>query len=1453
MPTGLYTHRVRREWTVAYLYHGQKKLKTVSQIIYVKPLTLNDKECPRLEVDMDCGDDLSPASIAEAYGDVTVAEPWIRANRGFYYNGQWVDKEVDIGLYPDGLCNLLTTYSDDEYPACGGEKIYRTWTIWDWCMGRSMICMQIIEAKDDEGPELVDDGEVDDDYGSIEPWICEYEHTIQVPEFEDECGTEILLSYEVRNHQTHELLFYGELDPDDPDDVDVPAGEFHVTIYSKDECGNDGEEDHYYIYVADYYDPVPVCEDKVVATMPDDLTELKIPATAFDAGSHDSRCSEVSIDVIRMEDFNSGWKEYYICRYDGDDFIETGYISGYEVASGCVKESETYTLVGADKNGEESCDGQPGVIGHVSGGTVTLTDFDDYVKFCCEDIHADDLMVVLRVRDESGNTSYCMVPVWIDTKAEPTIVCDLPDPLYCDSDLDDAAIRAHFANWPAWVYSNNACEAAGTADLLGYEIDYDDQCGYGAITGTWGYDADGDGEADLFCETGFPIFPRVPFDPRSIKWPPHFTGEEYLGINVECVDGERVETRGYRNELFGSPADPLRQEELGSTRIPLVITMPGHLDCADAGDLCAPEWDDPDCGLVGWSLSVDTVYFEQEVCIKIIKRWTIVDWCRWSPNDDYHDGLINDPDDENDSSCEKFLAVEDWTLQPVPANGVPGADPEDECIDYSCFADEDNPVYFRYQDFFVSEHDDIPFGNMRNLFLPFIGENAAISLDVLQIIRTGINTLLNHLCLLANQPIALHFVVIVEGAYGDYVYSTHVIELGNALETYKFFAKTLPAAVYAAEKATGRNAYSELDDIQIWYVDVDGYYTYDQVIKIVDETGPEIADAELEACAYEDCLAETTITKTASDAGCASTLNWNVVVTDPDGEVIHSEIFLATSSIEFTLTTLDVGEHTITYTVLDGCNNIGIGVDILTVEDCKAPTPYCLGQLSTAVMQTNGEVEIWAVDFDRGSFDNCDDELDYGIRIDGSGHDSTATSLLINCDTLVKFSEGTILTMEMWVFDDAGNGDFCDIFLHINDSSKICGDFGLGNAIISGTISTEMGDEIDQTEITLSSIHPEYPLTTMTENNGLYAFSANPLYFDYSISAMRNHDYLNGVSTLDLVVIQKHILGLETMNSAYKVIAADANNDSNVSAIDLVELRKLILGIYDELPNNTSWRFVDASQNLNINNPFPFTEVLNIDDLSTDMLNENFIGIKVGDVTDNVKANNAVSTEVRTNGTLVFNVEDATVKAGEIMTIEVSSENFNDVFGYQFTMNHTGLTLQSVSAGVLDVAGNNIGARAGELSMSWNSPEAVSSSNVLFSMTFKAEKSVTLSEVLSINSGVTAAEAYVGAGYELQDVNLGFRNGNEEVLESVSYELYQNEPNPFMDETIIGFKMGNSGNMKLRFIDNTGRILKVLHGEYPEGYHEIKVKKEDLGSTGLIMYEILSGEWHAVRKMLIIN
>ena len=86
----------------------------------------------------------------------------------------------------------------------------------------------------------------------------------------------------------------------------------------------------------------------------------------------------------------------------------------------------------------------------------------------------------------------------------------------------------------------------------------------------------------------------------------------------------------------------------------------------------------------------------------------------------------------------------------------------------------------------------------------------------------------------------------------------------------------------------------------------------------------------------------------------------------------------------------------------------------------------------------------------------------------------------------------------------------------------------------------------------------------MTQADGDYVFR-DILSSDFDISAARDDDHINGVTALDLVLVQRHLLGLTRLDDPFKIIAADINGDGRVSAFDLVDLRRLILGTIDRL------------------------------------------------------------------------------------------------------------------------------------------------------------------------------------------------------------------------------------------------------------------------------------------------
>ncbi len=138
-----------------------------------------------------------------------------------------------------------------------------------------------------------------------------------------------------------------------------------------------------------------------------------------------------------------------------------------------------------------------------------------------------------------------------------------------------------------------------------------------------------------------------------------------------------------------------------------------------------------------------------------------------------------------------------------------------------------------------------------------------------------------------------------------------------------------------------------------------------------------------------------------------------------------------------------------------------------------------------------------------------------------------------------------------------------------------------------------------------------------TDTNGDYSFSLQQG-GSYEIKPLDCQDgALNGLTTFDVVLISKHLAGIELLNSPYKIIAADLDNSGDVGTLDTIVLRSLILGISTQLPDG-NWRFVP--KNYTFPNPLdPFTPaypqsvfIANLQ-APTD-LDGDFIAIKVGDV-----------------------------------------------------------------------------------------------------------------------------------------------------------------------------------------------------------------------------------------------
>ena len=154
--------------------------------------------------------------------------------------------------------------------------------------------------------------------------------------------------------------------------------------------------------------------------------------------------------------------------------------------------------------------------------------------------------------------------------------------------------------------------------------------------------------------------------------------------------------------------------------------------------------------------------------------------------------------------------------------------------------------------------------------------------------------------------------------------------------------------------------------------------------------------------------------------------------------------------------------------------------------------------------------------------------------------------------------------------------------------------------------------------------HNNRVVLTNLEGKYIHVFDSMPSDRSILFRPIKNDRHDNGVSTWDIVFTIKHILGQEPFTTIEELIAADINHDERISAIDVVEMRKMVLGIDTVFKNNTSWRFIPKNyQYPSVDSLFQlgFPEAITIGEILDKPDNASFIGIKVGDVNGSAEVN----------------------------------------------------------------------------------------------------------------------------------------------------------------------------------------------------------------------------------------
>jgi subtilisin-like proprotein convertase family protein len=591
--------------------------------------------------------------------------------------------------------------------------------------------------------------------------------------------------------------------------------------------------------------------------------------------------------------------------------------------------------------------------------------------------------------------------------------------------------------------------------------------------------------------------------------------------------------------------------------------------------------------------------------------------------------------------------------------------------------------------------------------------------------------------------------------------------------------------------------------------------------------------------------------------------------------------------------TMTPGKYKVRWTIEDKCGNHKICTHYITVVDAKKPTPYCLTSITTAVMNSDGTIAIWAKDYDLGSFDNCTHQDSLWFTFDGdkpvasklhirhyfkgNGLDaseaeylagvaqvwipeSKSSGILFDCQDIPD-GKSQEITVNMWITDEAFNQDYCTVKLILQDNSDFCPDQSGDNVLVTGKILTADNKAVKGVKMQLQANLPELNKNLTTDLSGAFMFNQLPKQYNYTVTASMSGEVMAGVSTLDLVFMQRHILGMDNLLTPYQIIAADIDNNAKVTAADLVALRKVILGITNEFPNNQkSWRLLAGHQTFpNPSLPFPFNEQYVYNQLTTNKVNQNFIAVKIGDVNNSIVMNaNEEGTEARTKNVLSLEVPAVSAEINDMVEVPFYAADFDDIFGYQFTLKFDPevVTFERIKSGALNITEGNFGsnrADAGILTTSWSSETAVSRSSdeVLFTLVFRSNKNMVNSQLLAVSSEITPAAAFNDLNTAM-NVQLGVRTQATQTAND-GFELYQNTPNPFNENTSISFRIPEAGSVKLNVYDLSGKLVKNFNGYYEAGMNDVQIRKSDVGTSGVYYYKVEYGNHSSTRKMILIE
>lgn len=383
---------------------------------------------------------------------------------------------------------------------------------------------------------------------------------------------------------------------------------------------------------------------------------------------------------------------------------------------------------------------------------------------------------------------------------------------------------------------------------------------------------------------------------------------------------------------------------------------------------------------------------------------------------------------------------------------------------------------------------------------------------------------------------------------------------------------------------------------------------------------------------------------------------------------------------------------------------------------------------------------------------------------------------------------------------------------------------GSATADIKGKVLREDNTPLNNVNVLLSG---SYNDTLTTSTDGKFEFNL-PLGAKVLLLANKKDEVRRGLTAIDALLLQRHILGYDNFNSNYKKIAGDVNNTGTLTALDVSEIKRVILGYQASFRNVPIWHFIPADLTFNstLQNQVPtYSDSLIIPYLLDNQLDKNIIAVKTGDINLSASASTA-----RNLTNFEFIINDDSVRKGDELILKIKNKDKLKLGAMQFSLqfDENSLQLESLKSNVLtNFDESSFLQKGNKVNVVWTIPlvQEIEENEDLLELKLKVKQDIsTLKNKIWLET--QQIEPLIFDANIEKSMSLTVKKENNDRFEEITVF-----PNPAQEIVYYNFPQG----AKITIFDALGKLVKNIEkSEYnyldisdlEQGSYLIKAEKE---------------------------